>query len=319
MTSMTSTIVYLFALLIPVLATPLHFNVSSFPSIGTYTALGDSYATGSGAGTNTGSLCSPFSDSYPVLLANAIGPVRFHSAACAGATTASVIWRQLASIGDSDLVTLTVGGNEVDFFAVLNECVYQWAPHGTCAGELWKSRKLIESSRFVEGYARMVKLGLQRMKPEGRLLVTGYATFFNEETAVCDGVTFSRTDPEQFLTRQLRRDLNSLVSMLNHIIRSAADAAGAEYVDVDEMFEGHRFCEDGVSEPDNSRSDTWFFNLDFGGANVRRAEATPHAHSQKVFSAGLGKWYMEVAKVFHPTKQGHGGIRDAIVKQLQNG
>lgn len=315
---MTLTIIHIFILLLHVLGTPLNSSASSFPSIATYIALGDSYASGSGAGTNTGSLCGPFSDAYPVQLAKAIGPVRFHSAACGGATTGSVIWNQLASIGDSDLVTLTVGGNEVDFFSVLNECVYQWAPVGTCEGELRQSRRLIESSRFMEGYAKMVKLGLQVMKPRGRLLVTGYAMFFNDETMPCDGATFSITNPEQLLTRELRRELNTLVRMLNHVIRSTAEAHGAEYVDVDKMFEGHRFCEDGVSEPNNSRADTWFFNLDYRSKDARNSEATTDVHSQEVLSAGFGKWYVDVAKVFHPTKEGHGGFRDAIVKHLQN-
>ena len=318
MTSMTCTIIYLVTLVLPVLATPVHLNISSFPSIATYSALGDSYATGNGAGTNTVSLCNPFSDSYPIQLVKAIGPVRFHSAACGGATTVSVIWNQLAWIGESDLVTLTVGGNEVDFFGVLNECIYQWAPLGTCEKELERSRRLIESSRFVEGYARMVKLGLQRMKPKARLLVTGYATFFNDETTNCDNVTFSVTNPEQFLTRQLRRGLNDLVKMLNHVIRSAAEASGAEYVDFDEIFKGHRFCEDGVSEPNNSRSDTWFFNLHYDRDSVRKAETTPYAHVQEVIVPGFGKWYVDVAKVFHPTKEGHGGIRDAIIKHLKS-
>jgi lysophospholipase L1-like esterase len=317
MTSMTCTVIYIFALLVLVFATPTHFNASSFPAITTYTSLGDSYAAGSGAGTNKGSLCSPFSYSYPVQLVKAIGPVRFHGAACGGASTSSVIWDQLSWIGDSDLVTLTVGGNEVGFFSVLNECVYQWAPQGTCDSELPKSRRLIESSRFIEGYSKMVKLSLQRIKPKGRLLVTGYATFFNEETTACDGVTFSRTDPEQFLTRQLRRELNDLVRMLNHVIRSAAEASGAEYVDIDQMFKGHRFCEEGVSEPNNSRSETWFFNLHYDSASARKSEASHQAHSQEVFSVRLGKWYVDVARVFHPTKEGHGGIRDAIVNQLQ--
>ena len=316
MTSTTTTIIYIFAFLVPVLATPLGFTGLSFPVIATYTSLGDSYASGNGAGTNTGPLCSPFSDAYPVQLAKAIGPVRFQSVACGGATTESVIWHQLASIGDSDLVTLTVGGNEVDFFGVLNECVYQWWPLSTCEGELQRSRELIESRGFASGYAKMAKLGLQSLKPGARFLVTGYATFFNEETAACDGATFSITNPEQFLTRQLRRELNHVVEMLNRVIRSAVEASGAEYVDINEIFEGHRFCEEGVSEPNDSRTEAWFFNLDYHSKNV--AETFHHGHPQEILSAGLGDWFVGGTKVFHPTKEGHGGIRDAIVKHLSN-
>lgn len=321
MTSTTLTIISILALLISVHAAPLtHFNESAFSPITTYTALGDSYATGNGAGTiaSVHSICCLFSDSYPLQLAKAIGPVRFHSAACGGATSTSVIWHQRSSIGESDLVTLTVGGNEVDFFAVLNECVYQWRPQGTCEGELRKSRELIESSCFVERFAEMVKLALRRMKPSGRLLVTGYATFFNEDTTACDGVTFSITNPEQLLTRRFRREVNELVRMLNQVIGAAVEASGAEYVDIDSIFQGHRFCEDGVHEPDDSRSDTWFFNLKYDQVDAVEFELSQDYSSQEVFSAGFGQWYTDVVKVFHPTKEGHGGIRDAILTHLES-
>lgn len=315
---MTFNIISTLALLTPVLAIPLGFNVSSFPSIATYTALGDSYASGNGAGTPTGWLCGRFSDAYPIQLTKTIGPVRFHSAACGGASTTSVIWDQLAWIGDSDLVTLTVGGNEVDFVGVLNECVYQWCSHTTCEDELRKSRRLIQSSTLFDRYVKMVKLVLQRMKPKSRLLVTGYATFFNEETTACDAVTFSVTNSERFLTRQLRREMNHLVRMLNRAIQSAVEVSGAEYVDIDTMFKGHRFCEYGVREPDNSRLDTWFFNLRHNCAGARMPKAIRHHHSQELFAAGFGRVFIDVIRVFHPTKEGHAGIRDAIVKRLQD-
>jgi GDSL-like Lipase/Acylhydrolase family len=317
MTSTTFTTTCIFALLAPVLCSPLGLNYSSFPFITSYTALGDSYATGYGAGTNTLSVCRPFSDAYPAQLAKAIGPVLFQNAACGGAVTSTVIWDQLGWIGESDLVTLTVGGNEADFFRVLNECVYQWHPLRTCEAELRTSRRVIESSRFGESYAKMVRLGVHRMKPAGRLLVTGYATFFNEDTSGCDRISFSKRNPEQFLTQELRRELNQLVRLLNHVIRDTAEAAGAEYVNIDEMFAGHRFCEDGVSEPDTSRSDTWFFNLGDDDSPASESKTERYPSSQEILLARSGNWYDNVAKVFHPTSNGHRGIRDAIVKHLQ--
>jgi hypothetical protein len=154
----------------------------------------------------------------------------------------------------------------------------------------------------------------------GRLLVTGYAAFFNEETVGCTGVSFSnRRYPKEFLTRRLRRELNQLVRMLNGVIRGAAEAAGAEYVDIDTAFEGHRFCEEGVREPDNERSDTWFFNLLYHKAEAGEAQNTRHDQSQEVIPATSVDGFTDVTRVFHPTENGHGGIRDAIVRHLQNG
>jgi GDSL-like Lipase/Acylhydrolase family len=311
---------YAFSLVTCTIANPTRLDTSNFPSITTYTSLGDSYASGPGAGhLLPASLCGRFSAAYPARLAQSLSPVRFHSAACGGASTSSVIRNQLSWIGDSDLVTLTVGGNEVNFFGVLNECVYQWRPLGTCEGELRKTRVLIESSGFIEGYAEMLKLVVGRMKHEGRLLVTGYATFFNEETAACENATFSRRNPKQYLTRQLRRELNHLVRMLNHVIRSAAEASGADYVDIDKVFNRHRFCDDGVGEPDDSRSDTWFFNLDNSSGGIRKSEGMHDGEWQEILSTGLGRGFVDVTRVFHPTKDGHGGIRDAIIKYLEGG
>lgn len=327
---MTSTtlhlLLHLLALLLslPVctLALSLPIYSSSFPSITTYTALGDSYASGNGAGNVTHPLCGQFSSAYPIQLAKSIGPVRFHSVACGGASTASVIWDQFRWIRDSDLVTLTVGGNEVDFFAVLNECVYRWWPGGTCDAELKRSRDLIERRDFVDRFASMVTTGVERvgLGGDGRFLVTGYATFFNDETIACDEVSFGQGKSRPLLTRHLRRDLNQLVRLLNHIIRGAAEAAGAEYVDIDQVFDGHRFCEDGVSEPNAGREDTWFFNLQYHdtGTDVAVEELLYHDFPQNVPSDVWPVGFVGFTRVFHPTEHGHGGIRDAIVKHLRD-
>jgi hypothetical protein len=69
-----------------------------------------------------------------------------------------------------------------------------------------------------------------------------------------------------YLTRDLRRELNDLVQLLNNrIIESIREANAntwpdrAFYVDMQPWFDGHRWCEDGdFHEPDlNGKS--WFF------------------------------------------------------------
>jgi hypothetical protein len=112
------------------LQVPAHAS-SSF--IVSYAALGDLYAIGAGAGflqlpphLDVG--CGRFSEAYPVQVAKSssleIEESQFRNLAYGGASTASVLHGQVLYIGDSRIVTLTVGGNEVDFFAVLNECIY---------------------------------------------------------------------------------------------------------------------------------------------------------------------------------------------------
>jgi hypothetical protein len=48
-------------------------------------------------------------------------------------------------------------------------------------------------------------------------------------------------------------------------VGGVARAHGAVYEDVDRVFEGHRFCEEGVVEPELGREGTWFFNVEYNG------------------------------------------------------
>lgn len=242
-------------------------------STSSYTALGDSYAAGYGAGPSKwlprplDPLCGRTSYAYPKVVAEALGlesaDVRrtFHNAACGGATTTSIMKTQLSQIKDSELVTMTVGGNEVDFFAVLNECVHQWRPIKGCEKELETTRQAIQSTTFISNYDKLIEDAVAELAPNAQMIVTGYARFFNEATEQCDNVTFSVTQPDNYLTVELRATLNSLILMLNDVIEAASAVHGAIYLDMDSIFDGHRFCEEGVDEP-SEREATWFFNLD---------------------------------------------------------
>ena len=282
-------------------------------SLRSYAALGDSYAAGDGAG-KPGLVCGRFSESFPVQIAHnlSIEHPNFRHLACGGASIPSVLHTQVPWIGSSDIVTLTAGGNEADFFAVLNECVHQWHPKSSCEAQCQKSRAAIESSSFIDAYSKMIKGTMNCMREDARLLVTGYATFFNQETRYCDNVTFSKTDPDQKLTRELRSALNDLVRRLNDVIRASAEVFGAEYVNMDAAFRGHRFCEDGVEEP-SQRSGTWFFNLKY--PNEDALTPTSNRVQQGLFDPF--KDFIDLTKTFHPTSQGHTGIKEAIIRHLQ--
>jgi hypothetical protein len=299
----------------------------SSPEIVSYAALGDSYAAGAGAGSprlpphfDVG--CGRFSDAYPVQVANStsldIEEYRFQNLACGGASTTSVLQGQVPRIGDSQIVTLTVGGNEVDFVAILNECIYKWRPFSTCEKELHRSRSLIESGKFIDDFNKLVKGAVQALQPGSRLLVTGYAKFFNQDTDHCSHISFSKKDPDNMLTRPLRTKLNDLISRLNDVIEAAAEAHGAEYIDIDVVFEGHRFCEDGVPEPAPDWVGTWFFGVgpasDSGTGNGNNQRAT----QQQIFPNPI-KDFFDFARTFHPTSPGHTAIKDAILRHILEG
>src|SRR5215212_622595 len=102
----------------------------------TYTALGDSYASGVGTRTyyDDGTACRRSPYAYPVLDAARLGAT-LTFAACGGAGVGTALNTQLGSLGPATgYVTLTVGGNDIGFTAVINQCARPW-PY-TCTANI---------------------------------------------------------------------------------------------------------------------------------------------------------------------------------------
>lgn len=308
-----------------ILFASLTSTLSTAQTIRSYAALGDSYPAGDGAGSSRllphlDATCGRFSEAYPVQIAETLGLTNhwfhphFQNVACSGATTKTVIWHQLHHILGADLITIQVGGNEVDFFPLLNEYVQQWHPLSSCDRELNRAKKALQSIDFMERFDRMVKLTTRLKKRDARLLVLGYARFFDAETSQCNSVSFSVTNPVNVLSNELRRSLNELVVMLNDVIRGSAEAHGAVYVDIDALFEGHRFCEEGVVEPRPDGEGTWFFREDPARNRQMHEQSLSPTHGseqQRVLAHPLSR-FAGLTRTFHPTIEGHAAIAEKI-------
>lgn len=195
------------------------------------------------------------------------------SLACAGARIPAFIIDQAPYVRNATFATLTIGGNDAGFFRVINACIFRFNGYGSgdCDEEISKAGWLVEY--VVPGYLREGldaileavadkdggEEGDSEGKEDGRrdgkkkkrfkLYITGYAKFFNEETTQCNIISFDywKLSGRIFLTREVRRRINLLVSLLNQKIESAAQGMeGVEFVGIDGGFEGHRFCEVGV-------------------------------------------------------------------------
>ena len=87
-----------------------------------YVALGDSYAAGQGAGSYLNS-CLQSIHGYPELLDSEKRIDLEANATCTGATTSVVANTQLSALNrGTRLVTLTVGGNDLDVSGVARTC-----------------------------------------------------------------------------------------------------------------------------------------------------------------------------------------------------
>lgn len=193
-----------------------------------YVALGDSYT--SGTGTNSYDLsasCQRSSRAYPALWAAASGTRTFTFAACSGATTASVLNSQLGGLNaDTDLVTITIGGNDADFVGTVLAC--RLGSDSSCYGALDRANAFIQTTlpaRLDGTYA-----AIRGRAPNARLVVLGYPRLY--ETGTCFGA----------ISAERRRRINATADTLSGVTAGRAAAGGATYVDVRGAFAGHGIC-----------------------------------------------------------------------------
>jgi lysophospholipase L1-like esterase len=204
----------------------------------TLAALGDSYSAGEGTGEyylDSGA-CHRSPDAWPVLLSVYDSQIDFpHSnfLACSGATS-PVLQGQIEVLGGLDpaptLVTLTIGGNDVHFSAVLGECY-----HKNCIrdGALTVAADNIrdERSTLVADYTAVA-----HADPSATILVVGYPRIFESDN-YCGvrwlGLGFKPAELEA---------LNELGAELNDVIAAAAAQAGDRYVDVTNALDRHEMC-----------------------------------------------------------------------------
>ncbi|KAL5872619.1 hypothetical protein ACKVWC_008242 [Pyricularia oryzae] len=267
-------------------------DVASGPGIG-YIALGDSY--GAGIGTEYDGdedKCRLGNHAYTSLIYRDLvkaweeggdgdGTPRpvFQWRSCTGATSSDLLGQggQIASLNGSlpaSFATLSIGGNDLGFFDVMNSCIFRFYGFysGTCAAAIRRATNLLDSPAF-ELSLEMALLSLLdaarwEQHPRFAIVVTGYARFFDARTSACDDRSLGVWLGGPKLSARLRARLNGLVDDVNARLRSTVRAVNSRFasrrqrvlfVDYDEQFDGHRFCEPGVLEPDYQREDTWFF------------------------------------------------------------
>jgi SAGA-associated factor 73 len=154
----------------------------------------------------------------------------------------------------------------------MNSCIFRFYSFysGTCESALQKADEQMAGTQFEERLRLVIMEILDRVRWEKRpwftITVTGYARFFNADTDECDDYSFGMWWRGPRLKRELRQRMNDMVLGVNAKIRKSVDAINAAFaeprvlfVDYDDAFEGHRFCEPNVVEPDYARNETWFF------------------------------------------------------------
>lgn len=208
-----------------------------------YVALGDSYASGLGAGSESGS-CSRSPNAYPVLWAAAHAPTSFVNATCAGATTSSVVNGQLSGLNTATtLVSITVGGNDVGFSNIMTTCVLQGTD--ACVAAVQAAENVAQTS--LPAMLDNVYNAISARAPNARVVVMDYPVFYQLGT-FCVG-----------LSPTSRAKINEGINLLDGIISSAASRHGFRFGDVRSIFVGHQLCSGGTK---------WLHALNFLNINI---------------------------------------------------
>jgi len=205
-----------------------------------YVALGDSYASGLGAGNYSGGSCDRSSGAYPQLWANANHPASFAFVACSGATTTDVINNQISALSSATtLVSVTIGGNDVGFSNVMITCVL--GSTSDCVNAVNQAES--EARSQLPGALSTLFGDIKARAPGARVVVIGYPEFYDlSRSSGCIGL--STTD---------RTALDGGADLLDSVIQAAAGQAGFAYAEVRSAFTGHEICD----------SSSWLHSVDW--------------------------------------------------------
>ncbi len=196
-----------------------------------YDALGDSYASGYGVPPYSAT-CGRSQSAYAVLVDGRKKIDLDDFVACAGATTTSMVTGgQLGALDDdTDLVTLSIGGNDIGWSSAVRACL--GGTDQQCSDALVLVRGRIVTQ--LPGLLDTVYTQVAAAAPGASVVVTGYPRLFSPEYGAYIGASAAE-----------QQALNDGADLLNGVVAAAAARHGFGVVDVTRRFDGH-----GVNAPE---------------------------------------------------------------------
>lgn len=216
-----------------------------------YVALGDSYAAGPLIPLPTGFPvgCLRSTRNYPSVVAQTIDVPDFDDVSCSGATTENLGRAQVVPLGvnppqldalaeDTELVTLTIGGNDIGFFSIINQCAARspLKPLGAACKELFTAGGTDQLAARIAATAPKVEAalaGIEERSPDAQVLLVGYPAILPAGRGCFPLIPFSPGDVAYLRDTEKR---------LNAMLAAEADEAGVDYVDTYTPTIGHDIC-----------------------------------------------------------------------------
>lgn len=220
---------------------------------GRYVALGDSYAAAPLVPLQTGQPlgCLRSNRNYPALVAKGLGITDFRDVSCSGATTEDMTAPQSVPGGsnapqldaltaDTTLVSLTIGGNDIGFGSIIQECTTRspLQPTGSACKDFYTAGGTDRLAANIDATAPKIAATLDAIaerSPDATIVVVGYPVILPDTGPGCFPIVpFSPGDVAY---------LRSTEKALNAMIEDEAGSAGAVFVDTYTPSIGHDVCQ----------------------------------------------------------------------------
>ena len=258
-----------------------------------WTALGDSYTASPGTGAdydrdkacrrNVGSYAIQLENNFPFTEANYVDFL-----ACSGYKSPDTLKETIPNIqqDEADFMVMTLGGNDIGFSSIAIDCLVRPGLifDRPCQDTLSRAQRDIADVSFENNIHAVYDAVFNKMKDDYhyQLYHIFYSRFFNDQTDWCDYQTFSTPIAGPKLLKIRRQRLNQLADLLNGRLEEIANNyiqkkkgrpswnPGSRLITINPekipnpsgtgtyaIFDGHRFCEPGATQLENSN--VWFF------------------------------------------------------------
>ena len=297
------------------------------PILRSYMAIGDSFSAGNGAGDLVSPdqpNCRRTSGSYVYQLLNDrkywefVDPGNpFEFNACSGAITSEIQNNQILNpttqnppynpfIRGADLYTMSAGGNDLSFDAIVRTCVYNLGWFGSCAKNLAAVNTALQAGSAFDLSLTQLYNTLFSQSDGGQVIIVPYIQFYNDQAP---STYFSKCHVSQ----SIRQQLNQAVTNVNAFLQSRASRYGSfsmlDDASLQSAFDGHRFCDDG----EIWIQDSLFASLSPAAQAQYNSNGTLPVDVADALNSTLTEDGQlngtddngNVGNIFHPTFQGH--------------
>ena len=287
-------------------------TVPAAPPAAKFIAMGDSFSSGEGnepfePGTDTGSnTCHRSTNAWPRMLQNDLNLGSMALVACSGAVSDYIINEynqenvelpQAAYVSsETQLITISIGGNDVGFGGVLTTCTLatnegataeekHLIEHNACIAAIDDAREIAGSAAFRNKLSTVFS-GLRSLGGQNlQIVVVGYPNLFPAYADIVGSCVWGNGQPstsgrdlasdEAGKSRLLQSELNAAI--VNAV--GMTNDSNIHFVDPTNAFVGHELC----------RPSPWFNNVVPSVDPVlRRGSYHPDSNGQVAYADAVG-------------------------------